>query len=31
MPDTPIVCVLEGGYVPSRLADGVAATVGALT
>ncbi|HEX5387233.1 MAG TPA: histone deacetylase [Gemmatimonadales bacterium] len=30
MPDVPIVGVLEGGYVPERLADGVAAHVRAL-
>ena len=30
MPDTPIAAVMEGGYDPSRLAEGVAATVAAL-
>ena len=30
LPSTPVVAVLEGGYVPSRLAEGVAATVAAL-
>jgi acetoin utilization deacetylase AcuC-like enzyme len=29
-PATPIVGILEGGYVPERLADGVLATLGAL-
>jgi acetoin utilization deacetylase AcuC-like enzyme len=28
--DTPIVGLLEGGYIPERVADGVAATIGAL-
>lgn len=31
MPRVPIVGLLEGGYVPSRLADGVLAHLGALT
>jgi acetoin utilization deacetylase AcuC-like enzyme len=30
LPRTPIVGLLEGGYIPGRAADGVAATVGAL-
>jgi acetoin utilization deacetylase AcuC-like enzyme len=30
MPGTPIAALLEGGYVPRRLAEGVAATVAAL-
>jgi acetoin utilization deacetylase AcuC-like enzyme len=30
MPDVPIVGLLEGGYLPLRLAEGVAATVAAL-
>lgn len=30
MPRAPIVALLEGGYDPARLAEGVAATVGAL-
>jgi acetoin utilization deacetylase AcuC-like enzyme len=30
MPGTPIVALLEGGYVPARVAEGVAATVQAL-
>jgi acetoin utilization deacetylase AcuC-like enzyme len=30
MPDAPIVGVLEGGYIPARLAEGVAAHLGAL-
>jgi acetoin utilization deacetylase AcuC-like enzyme len=30
LPDVPIVGLLEGGYNPARLADGVAATVGAM-
>jgi acetoin utilization deacetylase AcuC-like enzyme len=29
-PGTPVVGLLEGGYVPSRVADGVMAHVGAL-
>jgi acetoin utilization deacetylase AcuC-like enzyme len=29
-PDTPLAAVLEGGYVPSRLADGVLAVARAL-
>jgi acetoin utilization deacetylase AcuC-like enzyme len=29
-PDAPVVGLLEGGYAPERLADGVVATVGAL-
>ena len=29
-PNTPLTAVLEGGYVPSRLAEGVAAVAGAL-
>ncbi|HET7590770.1 MAG TPA: histone deacetylase [Solirubrobacterales bacterium] len=29
-PDAPVVGVLEGGYAPERLADGVVATVGAM-
>lgn len=29
-PDAPIVGVMEGGYAPSRLADGVVATLGAM-
>jgi acetoin utilization deacetylase AcuC-like enzyme len=29
-PDVPIVGMLEGGYIPSRVAEGVAATVRAL-
>jgi hypothetical protein len=28
--DTPIVGLLEGGYIPARIAEGVAAHVGAL-
>jgi len=31
LPSTPMVAVLEGGYVPFRLAEGVAATVAAMT
>ena len=30
LPQTPVVGLLEGGYVPSRLADGVLAHIGAL-
>jgi acetoin utilization deacetylase AcuC-like enzyme len=30
LPAVPVVALLEGGYLPWRLADGVAATVGAL-
>jgi acetoin utilization deacetylase AcuC-like enzyme len=30
LPDAPIVGLLEGGYVPARLADGVLAHVRAL-
>lgn len=30
LPDVPIVGLLEGGYVPARLADGVVATIRAL-
>jgi acetoin utilization deacetylase AcuC-like enzyme len=30
LPDTPLVGLLEGGYIPERLADGVAAHVAAL-
>jgi acetoin utilization deacetylase AcuC-like enzyme len=30
LPDVPIVAALEGGYIPHRLAEGVAATVRAL-
>jgi acetoin utilization deacetylase AcuC-like enzyme len=30
LPATPIVGLLEGGYIPERVAEGVAATVGAL-
>jgi acetoin utilization deacetylase AcuC-like enzyme len=30
LPQVPIVAVLEGGYIPARVAEGVAATVGAL-
>ncbi|MFN8645316.1 MAG: histone deacetylase [Gemmatimonadales bacterium] len=30
LPRAPVVAVLEGGYVPARVAEGVAATVGAL-
>ncbi|MBK6421368.1 MAG: histone deacetylase [Gemmatimonadetes bacterium] len=30
LPRSPVVAVLEGGYVPARVAEGVAATVGAL-
>jgi acetoin utilization deacetylase AcuC-like enzyme len=30
LPDVPVVGVLEGGYIPSRLADGVLATLDAL-
>jgi len=30
LPGTPIVGLLEGGYIPERVAEGVAATVGAL-
>ncbi|MGB7213060.1 MAG: histone deacetylase [Gemmatimonadales bacterium] len=29
-PDAPVIGVLEGGYAPARLADGVVATLGAL-
>jgi acetoin utilization deacetylase AcuC-like enzyme len=29
-PDTPLVAVMEGGYAPERLADGVLATVAAM-
>ncbi|MEO8480436.1 MAG: histone deacetylase [Gemmatimonadota bacterium] len=29
-PDTPVVATMEGGYLPERLADGVAATVAAM-
>jgi histone deacetylase 6 len=30
LPQTPIVALLEGGYIPARVAEGVAATVAAL-
>ena len=30
LPETPIVGLLEGGYVPGRIAEGVAAHVGEL-
>jgi acetoin utilization deacetylase AcuC-like enzyme len=30
LPDAPIVGLLEGGYIPARIAEGVAATVAAL-
>ncbi len=30
LPAVPIMALLEGGYIPERVADGVAATVGAL-
>jgi acetoin utilization deacetylase AcuC-like enzyme len=30
LPQTPIVGVLEGGYTPSRVADGALAHIGAL-